>query len=87
MMMSKRLQVLFEEAELREIKRAARRARMTTAEWVRTTLRAARRTQPAQDAGRKLDVVRAAARHSFPAPEVPQMLAEIERGYARETDT
>jgi hypothetical protein len=85
--MSKRLQVLFEEAELREIRRAARRARMTTAEWVRSTLRAARRTQPAHAASRKLEVLRAAARHSFPAPDVGQMLAEIERGYGQETES
>lgn len=82
--MSKRLQVLFDEGELREIQRAARRARMTTAEWVRSALRAARRTQPLGDAGRKLHVVRTASRHGFPAPDIDQMLAEIERGYSEE---
>jgi hypothetical protein len=38
----------------------------------------------ATDTGRKLDVVRAAAGHSFPAPDVAQMLAEIERGYTHD---
>jgi hypothetical protein len=82
--MSKRLQVLLDEAELREVQKAARRDRVTTAEWVRRALRTARRAQPLTDAGRKLDAVRAAARHGFPAPDVAQMLAEIEGGYTAE---
>jgi len=82
--MSKRLQVLLEDAELREVQKSARRARMTTAEWVRRALRSARRAQPLTDAGRKLHVVRLAARHAFPAPDIDQMLAEIERGYTPE---
>ena len=79
--MSKRLQVLLDEAEWREIQRVARANRMTVAEWVRGTLRAARRHEPAGDASRKLEVVRTAARHAFPTADVAQMLAEIERGY------
>jgi hypothetical protein len=78
--MSKRLQVLLDDAELREVRRAARQARMTTAEWVRRALRAARRTQPAADTSRKLQVIRRALRHQFPAPDIAQMLEEIERG-------
>ena len=79
--MSKRLQVLIEEAELRELRRAARRNNVTVAEWVRRALRAARRIEPTRDADRKLAVVRAAVRQDFPAGEIGQMLAEIERGY------
>jgi len=79
--MSKRLQVLLDEAELREVQKAARRDRVTTAEWVRRALRAARRARPLTGTGRKLHVVRLAARHAFPAPDIDQMLAEIERGY------
>ncbi len=79
--MSKRLQVLLEEPELREIQRAARAHRMTVAEWVRQALRAARRREPASDPKRKLAAVRAAARHSFPTADIEQMLAEIETGY------
>ena len=79
--MSKRLQVLLDEAELREIRMAARSRKMTVAEWVRQALSAARRRQPKGDARKKIEVVRAAARHAFPAGEVGQMLAEIERGY------
>jgi hypothetical protein len=79
--MSKRLQVLFEDDELREIQRLARRQRLTVAEWVRQTLRAARRSTPRNDSAKKLQVVRAAAEHSFPTAEIDEMLAQIERGY------
>ena len=79
--MSKRLQVLLDEAELREIQRIARRQRLTVAEWVRQTLRAARRRVPGGDAAKKLEAVRAAVRHSFPTAEIDEMLAQIERGY------
>jgi hypothetical protein len=80
-MMSKRLQVVLDDRELAEIQAAARRQRLTTAEWVRQALRAARRTAPTGDAKRKLDVVRAAARHEFPTADIDVMLSEIERGY------
>ncbi len=83
--MSKRLQVLLDEAEWKEIQRIARAQRMTVAEWVRGTLRAARKREPGGDVGRKLDVVRASARYAFPTADVPQMLAEIERGYIGES--
>ncbi len=80
-MMSKRLQVLLQDSELAEIRQAARRQRMTTAEWVRQALRMARRAEPRTSARKKLDVVRTAAGHMFPAPHVDQMIEEIERGY------
>ena len=83
--MSKRLQVLLEEREFREIQRIARGRRMTVAEWVRQALRAASRREPLGDATKKLAVVRAAARHSFPIADIEQVLAEIERGYTRES--
>lgn len=79
--MSIRLQVVLEAAELREIQKAARRDRLTVSEWVRRSLRDARRRQPGRDAGRKLQAVRVAARHSFPTADIDQMLAEIESGY------
>jgi hypothetical protein len=79
--MSKRLQVLLEEAEFAEIRRAARLSRMTVAEWVRQALRRARREEPVTDTKRKLSIVREAARGSYPTADIDQMLAEIERGY------
>jgi hypothetical protein len=79
---TKRLQVLFEDDELRDIQRLARRQRMTTAEWVRRSLRAARDAEGGADVGQKLAAVRAAAVHAFPTGDIEAVLAEIERGYA-----
>jgi len=82
--MSKRLQVLLEDPEWREIQRAARARRLTVAEWVRQALRLARKQQPTGDLDRKLAAVRTAARHAFPTADINQMLDEIERGYGGE---
>ena len=79
--MSKRLQVLFEERELKEIQRLARGQRMTTAEWVRQTLRAGRRGVPGPGARKRLDAIRSAAKHRFPTADIDVMLEQIERGY------
>jgi hypothetical protein len=79
--MSKRLQVVMDESEFREIQRIARRHRMSVSEWVRWSLRRARRSEPAAPARQKLEVVRAAARHEYPTAGVDQMLREIESGY------
>jgi hypothetical protein len=78
---TKRLQVLLDDGELREIQRLARAQRLTVAEWVRQALRAARRRQPSGDLQKELSTIRAAARHDFPTAEIEQMLAEIARGY------
>ena len=79
--MSKRLQVVLEDAEAREIRRLARRQRMTVSEWVRQALRLARKQEPETDQTRKLQIVRAAVRHSYPTADIEQMLAEVEQGY------
>jgi hypothetical protein len=79
--MTKRLQVLLDDPEWREIQRAARARRLSVAEWVRQALRAARKKEPLGDLDRKLAAVRVGARHEFPTAEVDQMLDEIERGY------
>lgn len=85
--MSQRLQVLVDEREFKEIRRAARRHRMTVAEWVRQALRRARQEEPAGDPGRKLTAVREAARGAYPTADLPQMLEEIERGYLRDDES
>ena len=79
--MTKRLQVLFEDDELQELQRVARQHRMTTAEWVRRSLRAAREAESGADVGQKLAAVRQAASNSFPTADIESMLDEIERGY------
>ena len=77
--MSKRLQVLFEDAEYLEIQASAHRCRMTVAEWVRQALRRARHDHPAAvDA--KPAAVAEAARHEFPTADIDVMLREIESG-------
>jgi hypothetical protein len=79
--MVKRLQVVLDARELAEIRRCARQQRMTTAEWVRQALRAARKAAPSGDAYKKLASIRAAAHYAFPAPDVDQLLREIQQGY------
>lgn len=59
----------------------ARSRRMTIAEWVRRALDVALRREPVVDAGKKLDVIRAAAGHHFPTAEIDAMIEEIGRGY------
>ena len=81
--MSKRLQVLLDDGEFREVRRAARARKLTVAAWVREAIRAARREQPGPDPDRKLAVVRAAVRHGFPTADIEEMIAEIEMGYSR----
>lgn len=79
--MSKRLQVILDDAEMREIRRTAKRHRLSVAAWVRQVLRSARRGEPEVDSRKKLAVVRVAKQHSFPIGDIEQMLAEVERGY------
>jgi hypothetical protein len=78
---AKRLQVLLNDTEYREMQKIARARRMSIAEWVRQALALARRREPVTDVGKKLEAVRAAVRHNFPTADIDQMLAEIESGY------
>jgi len=79
--MAKRLQVIFKDPEYREIKRAARSRQMSIAEWVRQALLLARRREPLGSVGKRLKVIRAAARLDYPTADIDRMLAEIELGY------
>ena len=67
--------------EVDAIRAAARERGMTVSEWVRETLREARRKVSDGDADRKLAAIRAADRHAYPTADIDQMVAEIERGY------
>jgi hypothetical protein len=82
--MSKRLQVVMADAELRGYERAARAKGMSLSEWTRAALRRARDAEPVTSPDKKLSAIRAASRHQFPAPDIDQMLAEIERGYGQD---
>jgi len=82
--MAKRLQVILQDPEYREIQRAARTRHMSIAAWVREALGHARRREPLGDVEKKLAAVRAAVAHNVgPGTEadIDTMLAEIERGY------
>jgi hypothetical protein len=81
--MSKRLQVVLDDVEAREIRRLARNRRMTVSEWVRQALRTARRQEPETDQTKKLQVVRASMKHSYPVTDIDRMLQEIEQGYLK----
>lgn len=83
--MSKRLQVLFDDDEYRDMQRVARQHRLTVSAWVRQALRELIRREPTGDSDRKLRVLREAARHAYPAPPIDQMLGEIESGYREDT--
>ena len=79
--MAKRLQVILKDPQYREIKRAARSRRMSIAEWARQALDQAHRQEPLGAPGKKLEVIRAAARCDYPTADIDRMLAEIEKGY------
>jgi hypothetical protein len=79
--MAKRLQVILQDPEYREIQRAARSRRMSIAEWVRQALEFARRREPDGSTSKKLEVIHAAARHAYPTADIDTMLGEIEAGY------
>jgi hypothetical protein len=79
--MAKRLQVILQDSEYREVQRAARARHMSIAQWVRQSLESARRREPAGDMSKKLQAIRAAAGYSFPVGDIDGMLEEIEKGY------
>ena len=79
--MSKRLQVLLDEDELRDIQDIASSNHMTLAEWVRQALRAARRNAPRGNVARKIDAIKAAVQLAYPTSDITEMLSDIEGGY------
>ena len=75
--MARRLQVLLDEAEYLEIRQAAERQGLSTAEWVRQSLRSARRAET-EKVSAKLRAVADAAAHNFPTGEIEEMLGNVE---------
>ena len=85
--MPKRLQILLDEEEYKEIQRVARRQRMSLAEWVRQALRQALRQARSGHPGTveaKLRVIADTSRHEFPTADMEVMLQEIEAGQRRQ---
>ncbi len=70
------------DAELRQFEQSARGRGLTVSEWVRQALRHAERETALGRVEHKIAAVRAGAGHSFPAPDIDDMNAEIESGYA-----
>jgi hypothetical protein len=82
--MAKRLQVILQDPEYREVQRAARSRHMSIAQWVRQALQMARKREPLAGTDIKIAAVRAAVKHDFPTADIAQMLLEIESGYSSE---
>ena len=89
--MTKRLQVLLDEEEYREIQAVARRQRTTMSEWVRQTLRKARidpsGTINAKTINAKLRTIADASRYEYPTADIQDMLREVESGHDPHEDT
>jgi hypothetical protein len=79
--MAKRLQVIVQDPEYREIQRAARSRHMSIAEWVRRALELARRREPVGSVAQKLEAIQKAVMFTYPTADIDTMLAEIEAGY------
>ena len=80
--MTKRLQVLLDDDELREIQAIAKQRRQTTAAFVREALREARATAVERPVESRIRAIReAAATYSFPAGDIETINSEIERGF------
>jgi hypothetical protein len=82
--MSQRLELILDDSELADIQRRADARRMSAADWVRQVLRETGSVSPSKTSEEKLNVVRRAAKHSFPTADIEQMLREIEQGYGAE---
>jgi hypothetical protein len=72
-----------DDEELAKIQGTAAREGTTVAEWVRRALQRALEERPQRARDRRIAAVRAAARHEFPAPDIEQMLDEINAGRAQ----
>ena len=84
--MVKRLQVILQDSDYKEIQRIARSRHLSLASWVRQALDLARRREALADIGRKLAVIRAAAQHDYPVSDIDRVLTEIERDAPRTRD-
>ncbi len=60
---------------------------MTVAEWVRQSLRAARRQESHVVVDKKLAALGRAVQYGFPTADIEQMNDEIERGYLESSET
>jgi len=80
--MSKRLQVLLDEAEFLHFKKLAAQERIPLGEWVRRLLRKAADSKATGSVESKLKAIHKASTYSFPTGSIEQINEEIERGYS-----
>jgi len=78
--MSKKLQVIVEDAEYQEFQRIAQMRRMSISTWVREALDIARRRERERETHKKMEIIRAAMKHEYPTADLDVMLGEIESG-------
>ncbi len=81
--MAKRLQIILQDPEYREIQKMARSRRLSLAEWVRQALDQARRGEHPEGGSKKLAVIREAAQHTFPPGDIDKILAGIEEASSK----
>ena len=80
--MSKRLQVLVDEAEYRRFSKQARTEGVSLGEWVRQSLRSSLKLVAGRSPEEKMGRIRALAQKgAYPTSDIDSMLREIEQGY------
>ena len=78
--MSKRLQILLDDSEYKELQRASRREKKTVASWVRQRIRGSLQEQAPEDPDKKLARILRFAKYSGPTGDIETLLAEVEKG-------
>lgn len=79
--MSKRLQVVVGEADLKRYERSAQASGQTLSEWARQAMNVAERERSSGDVEAKLAAIRRAAAHNgHQEVDIDTMIAEIEMG-------
>jgi hypothetical protein len=81
--MTKRLHLVLEDSEYRQIQRAARARRMSIPDLLRQTLGLGSRRNRQRSVAKELEAIRLAMRHSYPTCDIDSMLAEIEAGHVK----
>lgn len=79
-LMSKRLQIVMDDAELERLRRCAEREGLTLSDWARRAFEQARRRQTGPTPEQKLAALDRALTCRHPTGDIEEMLAEIERG-------
>ncbi len=80
MSMSKRLQVVMDEAELDTCRDAARRAGVSLSEWARAALRRALAASRGPSSEQRLKALEHALGRNHPTADIADVLAQIDEG-------